>query len=848
MSNDKDTITSQIIEEIEGDPEFDAKFDRQVELEDQMRGMGVDRHWSNIQKAQERGQETSTRSVRRLVNDSVLKISEAITALVAEADSGKAGRRYSVVVHLRKIEADTAAYITARAVLDGIARSDRMVPLARRVGTMIEDEIAFRAFREQDKKAHDWLVKREEKEHGGSYRMQRNVMRHNMKAREIEWEEWPVSERIHLGSKLVELMQYHTGLIQIVPRTVDRNKTEYYVEATKGAMDWINEENNRCEALAPVYLPTVVPPKPWTTPTDGGYWTGRVRRVGLIKTRNRAYIEELSELDMPKIYGAINAIQHTAWAINPDVLDVVRTLWNNGSTLGDIPAANDYDLPAKPAFLEDDTLEREDWTEEQLKQFKDWKRGATETYTKNAQLKSLRLQLVKCLMVGEMFEDEERIYFPHQMDFRGRAYPIPMFLNPQGGDIAKGLLTFADGVPINTEQGRAWLAVHGANLIGYDKVSLDERVAWVERNHDEIVAVANDPYNNRMWADADDPFQFLAFCFEWAAFSAEGYGYVSSLPVQMDGSCNGLQNFSAALRDPIGGEAVNLTPQELPADIYQKVADVVNDQIAVDMQSDDEWTAENAAGWAKHGVDRTVCKRPVMTLAYGAKEYGFKMQVFDDTVTPSKLNMGPDFPWDHSGWPAADYMGRRIWSAVSQVVVAAREAMDWFQKAARAAAKEGLPVRWTTPDGLPVLQAYYKMNTKRLRLTFGGERLRLNASTGPKESMELEKNKQANGISPNWVHSMDSSHMRQTVRSCWDGGMRSFALIHDSYGTHAENADALADILREEFIAMYTDQDVLDDFKAELEEQLPEGAELDALPSKGDLDLERVMQSDFFFA
>ncbi|SHL15096.1 DNA-directed RNA polymerase [Halomonas caseinilytica] len=55
-------------------------------------------------------------------------------------------------------------------------------------------------------------------------------------------------------------------------------------------------------------------------------------------------------------------------------------------------------------------------------------------------------------------------------------------------------------------------------------------------------------------------------------------------------------------------------------------------------------------------------------------------------------------------------------------------------------------------------------------------------------------------------------------------------------------------MLREAFIEMYTEQDVLADFKEELEEQLPEDVELPDLPKKGSLDLEQVMESDFFFA
>ncbi|ATJ82031.1 DNA-directed RNA polymerase [Halomonas beimenensis] len=147
-----------------------------------------------------------------------------------------------------------------------------------------------------------------------------------------------------------------------------------------------------------------------------------------------------------------------------------------------------------------------------------------------------------------------------------------------------------------------------------------------------------------------------------------------------------------------------------------------------------------------------------------------------------------------------------------------------------------------------MLQAYPRVKTKRLRLTFGGARLRLSVAQDQENVIELDRTKQTNGISPNWVHSMDASHMRETVRRCWGEGLRSFSLVHDSYGTHAGNAWALADILREAFIDMYSEQDVLANFKEELEEQLPEGKKLDSLPAKGDLDLGLVMQSDFFFA
>jgi DNA-directed RNA polymerase len=49
-------------------------------------------------------------------------------------------------------------------------------------------------------------------------------------------------------------------------------------------------------------------------------------------------------------------------------------------------------------------------------------------------------------------------YFPHNLDFRGRAYPIPPHLNHLGSDICRSLLTFADKKPLG-KHGLYWLKV-----------------------------------------------------------------------------------------------------------------------------------------------------------------------------------------------------------------------------------------------------------------------------------------------------------------------------------------------------------------------------------------------------
>ena len=56
-----------------------------------------------------------------------------------------------------------------------------------------------------------------------------------------------------------------------------------------------------------------------------------------------------------------------------------------------------------------------------------------------------------------------------KMDFRGRLYPIPVLLQPQGSDLAKGLLRFARGKPAD-EKSIKCLEIHGANMYGYKKL------------------------------------------------------------------------------------------------------------------------------------------------------------------------------------------------------------------------------------------------------------------------------------------------------------------------------------------------------------------------------------------
>ncbi|WP_242495459.1 DNA-directed RNA polymerase [Salinicola tamaricis] len=122
---------------------------------------------------------------------------------------------------------------------------------------------------------------------------------------------------------------------------------------------------------------------------------------------------------------------------------------------------------------------------------------------------------------------------------------------------------------------------------GNDKVSFDERVQFIEEDMRETIKdIVADPLTFRDWTTADKPWQFLAWCYEWSdmldhvADGKPASAFESRIPVAMDGSCSGIQHYSAMLRDRRGGTSVNLCDSEKPNDVYGDVASVVREVLA----------------------------------------------------------------------------------------------------------------------------------------------------------------------------------------------------------------------------------------------------------------------------
>ena len=344
-------------------------------------------------------------------------------------------------------------------------------------------------------------------------------------------------ELLSYGATLVDIFMQCTGLAEYEGngKVTILKPTDFCEQVWKVNLDRVAERSI-------VTVPTIIPPKDWTNIYSGGYYGALADKAQLIrlpfniqKTRTyKQYMEKLNELDMSRIYEAVNRIQRTAYRINTETLVVLEEIIEKGGDMAGIERLEPYEkLP-----------NLQNPSEEELKAHK---KKAVEIIHKEIARKSKAIRVYKTLHQAKAFSKYETIYFPVNIDFRGRIYPMS-YLSHQGDDLMKALIIYADPEPCRNASDFDLLKVQGCNLWGNDKVPLLERVKWTNQNTEKILAAAKDPMNNRWWMEADEPMQFLSFCieykkaYEFVSKNGNIIGYKCGIVIAYDGTCSGLTN------------------------------------------------------------------------------------------------------------------------------------------------------------------------------------------------------------------------------------------------------------------------------------------------------------------
>jgi len=617
------------------------------------------------------------------------------------------------------------------------------------------------------------------------------------------------------------------SLFIIKKENLNKNKSIQTVIFCKWFKEYLKTNILNGNLLTAHYTPLVEKPIPWTGFKDGGYHTKDFKYSLVSRGRASDYTNE----NLKPIMDTINRLQNTGLRVNKKIQAIFQMSVDMDLGLGDLPRNE------KPNFVPYpfEGKNFKDLDETDQKTVRDWAKNKTADHESDISNTSKYMKMLVTASQAKRFKDYPSIYYAYFVDYRGRLYPRANALSPQGDKYSKALLEFSEGKAIDTRDAEMFLAMQGANTFGEDKISLANKHLWVLTRHEEILSCANNPLDaESIWHQADDPWNFLAFCFEWAEYARLGSSFKSHISIAMDGSCNGLQHLSAMFLDEVGGKSVNLTANESKGDIY---ADVQHRTIEL---LKERGTDIGLKLIEIDAVTRASCKKPVMTVPYAGTKMGTRDSVREYLEDNMLLK---HFSEDDRTDVIGQYTDA-LWDAIESVIIKGREIMYFLKKAAPLILRAStVPyIQWYTPNGFKVVQR--RPNLKKIQANtllgeFAGNRramVMLQYTTDTPNSR-----KHGNSIAPNLIHSLDACHLQNTVLSLPEA--LSFNMIHDSYGTHAKDSRAMYEAIRQQFYDIYKNKDILDKFIADQPTfDLPE------LPTNGDLDLTEVLKSEYFFA
>ena len=225
-----------------------------------------------------------------------------------------------------------------------------------------------------------------------------------------------------------------------------------------------------------------------------------------------------------------------------------------------------------------------------------------------------------------------------------------------------------------------------------------------------------------------------------------------------------------------------------------------------------------------------------MTSVYGVTFSGARQQLLNRLQEVFPEVTAEDYKVN---FRAATYLAKTTLGALGDMFKSAREIMDWLGDAAYIMASNGQPVSWITPLGLPVVQPYRRSSSVQVQTLTQKVVL-----ADHNDLLPVSRQRQRSAFPPNFVHSLDSTHMMMTALECERLGI-TFASVHDSYWTHAGTVDDMNDALRRQFVRLY-EKPILEELRDTLSMRFP-AVKFPDLPERGTLDLREVLKAPYFF-
>lgn len=806
-------------------------FKSQVELEAYLADTCYSEALSKLQEGFKRDNVYADIGGVLLMNRFLLAVTENIT-LFKKANRGKDYQLLDVEL-LSPYSAKELAIIALYFSLDCAYKNLTLQKTCSTLGKAVFSEFLMSKIKEGSPEAwHAMLTNPQMKLNEKSETDARNLIK-LCNSLGIPVEKWTYNAKIQVGARLLEAC-VKAGVCDIATNVVEEcgvKRRLSVVHLKRESKELLATLKARVLSVGLIRTPFVEPPKPWLSLSKGGFHTADMQRRApfCIKAKGdmlKNYRENPKVLQ--PLMQCLNILQNVPFKVNAELLPWLEKFYKEGFRAPEIPY---YDAEPEPICPVKYNPEGNSTEEHKLwAQYKrDWREWREREDKRIAQ----EYRFHRVIQDSKLFMAQERIYFRYTADNRGRVYAESDSLSPQGSDLQKAMTLFYEGCKLDSPEAIKWWKINIANRYGYDKASLEDRVKWVDENKELLIACGNDPFSFDSWREADSPYQFLVCCMEYVKWIKDPENFVSHVPCGLDGACNGLQNYSALLRDAVGGKAVNLFDTGVKQDIYQMVADEAWRLMALDNSPDPKGIRKR---WLEHKPNRKIAKRTTMTMPYSCTKHSCFSFILKEYVEAGYVPSFGKFEYRI----ATDYIHNFIWQALGNVVVKAREGMDWLQEVVKTVMEHESEFRWDAPSGLAVSQVYPSKDRVNCPCFILKRRM---LTLWKANYDEPVKRNHVNAIAPNVIHSVDASHMAAVAARANSEGIDSLAMIHDDFGTLANRTEELYHLIREEFVKLHESTDVFQGIYERYKKY-----DIPPPPDKGDLDIRLVLDSEYFFS
>jgi DNA-directed RNA polymerase len=481
-------------------------------------GQGREQFDRRLEAAQSSKAGAAFGAARRLLSDGTDATLVAVTEWIAARKAGR-GRPHAALAWIEKAGPDVAAYLTMLSVLNHIYGRERASVVAREISDRIALEFRARALKEQAPGLFKYKMPKLER--STSLRHTKFSLGQTIDYAEVKVEEMTEHQRLQVGTMLLHLAQEATQLFHLETQPVRKGKRvhqETYIWPTEDTQEWLVRRNEILAAASVRHRPMVVPPLDWDLGERGGYLFGLKGTIPLVNTWDDTHTEDIENAPMDLVYRALNGMQRTPWSINRQVLAVVAGVMEQGGGRYDtsdrvlvdrasVPMMQPVEMPARPHDMDTNDEANRKWRRE----------ASYRKEVENTQRQGKVRSFWRTFSIAREYAQRTPFFFPWNLDFRGRMYPVTDGgLSPQGDDLSRGLLQFAYGMPIDTAEQANALALHGASCLDewagakVGTMTKAERLDLIDTLTPRIKAWAADPIGDDGWMEADKPLMFLA--------------------------------------------------------------------------------------------------------------------------------------------------------------------------------------------------------------------------------------------------------------------------------------------------------------------------------------------------